>query len=181
MATAPPLLSIEEYLHTSYKPDVHFVDGEIEERNVGEHTHNIIQGFFYFTFTANEAAWKMEAIIEQRIRIGSNQVRVADIAVLPADAPFQEVLTVPPLLCVEIMSPEDRYYRSERVLEDYLALGVPNIWLIDPMHRSAFVYDASGLHPADPSKLCIENSSVCLDLTAPFAKLDRIAAAANRL
>ena len=29
MATAPPLLSIEEYLRTSYHPDADFVDGEI--------------------------------------------------------------------------------------------------------------------------------------------------------
>ena len=36
LATVTTLLSIDEYLHTSYKPDVDFVDGEIEERNLGE-------------------------------------------------------------------------------------------------------------------------------------------------
>lgn len=32
MATAPALLSIDEYLRTSYKPDVDYVDGDIEGR-----------------------------------------------------------------------------------------------------------------------------------------------------
>ncbi len=38
MATTSALLSIDHYLRTSYHPDVDFVDGEIEERNVGENS-----------------------------------------------------------------------------------------------------------------------------------------------
>jgi hypothetical protein len=56
MAIAPPLLSIEEYLHTSYRPDVHFVDGEIEERNVGEFTHGTLHSLLSFFFMQNEDA-----------------------------------------------------------------------------------------------------------------------------
>jgi Uma2 family endonuclease len=180
MATAPPLLSIDEYLHTSYKPDVHFVDGEIEERNVGEHTHNILQGYFYFIFTLNQAKWNTEAIIEQRIRLGSNDVRVCDIAVIDRAAPFEEVLTLPPILCIEILSPQDRLSRAEKVLADYFAMGVPTIWLVDPIRRSAFTYDASGLHPADPTNLRVHGTDILIDLTEPFDELDR-KAATNRL
>jgi Uma2 family endonuclease len=43
------------------------------------------------------------------------------------------------------MSPEDRLPRAKEVLADYFALGVPNIWIIDPIRRSAFTGDASGL------------------------------------
>ena len=42
-ATTPTLLSINEYLRTSYKPDVDFVDGELEERNLGEYEHARLQ------------------------------------------------------------------------------------------------------------------------------------------
>jgi hypothetical protein len=31
----PALLSLEEYLRTSYHPDCDFVDGHLEERNLG--------------------------------------------------------------------------------------------------------------------------------------------------
>lgn len=34
---------LEEYLRTDYEPDAEYVDGEIEERNVGEYDHNLVQ------------------------------------------------------------------------------------------------------------------------------------------
>ena len=33
---------MEEYLATSYRPDCDYVDGEIEERNLGEKEHSIL-------------------------------------------------------------------------------------------------------------------------------------------
>jgi Uma2 family endonuclease len=172
MATSPALLSIDDYLHSSYHPDADYVDGEIEERHTGEHTHNLIQGFIYFVFTSNLEAWRTEAIIEQRIRVASGRVRVCDVAVIDNAAPFEEVLTNPPLLCIEVLSPEDRIPRAKTVLADYLAMGVPNIWLIDPIRRSAFTFDADGLHDADPAKLTVPGTPVLLDLTSAFARLD---------
>jgi Uma2 family endonuclease len=173
MATTPALLSIDEYLRTNYKPDADFVNGELEERHVGEHTHNFIQGLLYYLFTANAEAWGTEAIVEQRIRIGSDQVRVCDVAVIGADDRFEEVLTVPPMICIEILSPEDRIPRAELVLADYLAMGVPNIWLIDPMRRIAYTFNATGLHRADAARLSVPGTPIRLDLTEFFAKLDK--------
>jgi Uma2 family endonuclease len=180
MATAPLLLPIEDYLHTSYKPDVHYVDGEIEERNVGEHSHNIIQGFFYAQFLLHPE-WKMEAIIEQRIRINSSRVRVCDVAVIGADDPFEEVMTVPPVACIEVLSPEDRIARAEKVLADYFAMGVPNIWLIDPLRRIVYVYNKTGLHPQDPANLYVEGTSIAIDVNQAFAELDKKLANRKRL
>ena len=40
MATAPALLSFDEYLHTSYKPYIDFLDGVLQERSMGEYEHN---------------------------------------------------------------------------------------------------------------------------------------------
>lgn len=34
------LISVEEYLATSYQPDCDYVDGCIEERNLGEFDHS---------------------------------------------------------------------------------------------------------------------------------------------
>ena len=39
MATAPALLSVDEYLQTNYSPDLDFVEGELKHRNVGEYDH----------------------------------------------------------------------------------------------------------------------------------------------
>jgi Uma2 family endonuclease len=113
MATAPPLLSIEEYLHTSYSPDVDFVDGEIEERHFGEYEHARIQALVASFFERNEESWEVEIVVEQRIRTGSSRIRICDVAVLRADAPHEEVTATPPLVCIEILSPEDRLSRAQ--------------------------------------------------------------------
>ena len=46
MATLPidePLVTVGEYLRTVYEPDCDYVDGRVEERNVGEFDHGLLQ------------------------------------------------------------------------------------------------------------------------------------------
>ncbi len=172
MATTPSLLSIDEYFRTSYHPDADYVDGEIEERNLGEFQHARLQAMLIMWFGQNEKAWAIQTVVEQRIRVSAARVRVADIAVLRSNAPREEVTTTPPLICIEVLSPEDRIPRAKLVLADYLAMGVPNIWLIDPIRRAAFTFDAAGLHEADPANLQVSNTPISLDLTEAFAALD---------
>lgn len=172
MATVPALLSIEQYLRTSYKPDVDFVDGEIEERNLGEFDHARLQYKLAAFFDTREKPWSIQGVIEQRIRVSPTRVRICDLAILRADAPREKVTETAPLICIEIMSPEDRLARAQVVLADYRAMGVPHIWLIDPLRRSAFTFDQSGLHHTDPAHLAVPNTPILLDLTEPFAALD---------
>ena len=42
--TTGSLISIREYLNTSYRPDCDYVDGVVEERNLGELDHGWVQG-----------------------------------------------------------------------------------------------------------------------------------------
>lgn len=172
MATAPALLSIEEYLRTSYKPDVDFVDGVIQERNLGEFEHARLQTLAAVFFATHEKDWKISTVVEQRIRVSEGGVRICDIAVLRADAPREKVTETPPLICIEVLSPEDRLSRVKPRLADYLRMGVENVWLVDPIYRSAWTFDASGLHEADPANLTVPNTPIRLDLTEAFAALD---------
>ena len=74
MAANPvTLLSIDEYLRTTYRPDCDFVDGEIEERNVGERDHNRIQLLVAAWFLSHEREWNIESIPEQRTRVSKNR------------------------------------------------------------------------------------------------------------
>jgi Uma2 family endonuclease len=172
MATAPPLLSIEEYLRTSYHPDADYIDGEIEERNLGEFEHATFQSAINGWFWPRRHEWAIRPVTEQRIRIGSSRVRICDIAVLRADAPRERVVVTPPLICIEILSPEDRLPRAKEVLADYFSMGVPNIWLIDPIRRIAYIFDAKGLREVAPIHLTVPNTSIHLDLTEAFAAID---------
>ncbi len=175
MATTPALLPIDVYLHTSYHPDVDFIDGEIEERNLGEFEHARLQTLLASLFVTHEKLWRIQTVVEQRIRVTPTRVRICDLAILHADAPREPVTETPPLLCIEILSPldsEDRLSRAQLVLADYLTMGVPNLWLIDPLRRSAHTFNHQGLHHADPTRLTIPNTPITLDLTEPFAALD---------
>ena len=172
MATAPILLSLEEYFRMSCKPDVDFVDGEIQERHVGEYDHARLQWLIALLFGRHEKEWHISGVVEQRIQVAPNRVRICDLALLRAEAPRERVTETPPLLCIEILSPEDRLSRAKEVLADYLSMGVQHIWLIDPIRRSVSTFDADGLHDADPAKMTIPRTAIQVDLTDAFAALD---------
>ncbi len=181
MATTPTLLTIDEYLRTSYHPDADYVDGEIEERNLGEYEHAKVQHFIDVLFGNHEDDWEIDTVVEQRIRVNSSRVRVCDVAILGADAPHEHVTATPPFICIEIMSPEDRIPRATRVLADYSLMGVPNIWLVDPIRRVAYIYNASGLQLAASLVLTVPGTPIRLDLNDIFLKLDRKIASRKRL
>jgi hypothetical protein len=44
MAAATTFVPVEEYLRSSFEPDAEYVDGQIEERAVGENDHSAWQG-----------------------------------------------------------------------------------------------------------------------------------------
>jgi Uma2 family endonuclease len=165
-------VSLDEYLRTRYRPDVDYVDGELEGRHVGEKEHSAVQAFFVKWFAAHEEEWKLEAYPEIRIKVSERQVRVADVAILRLDAPYENVLTTPPVVVIEILSPEDRVVRYEQRLADYRKMGVPHIWVIDPQHRGAFDCSAEAWQPVDILK--IASSPVAVPLEPLWKKLDAL-------
>jgi len=170
--TVPALLTLEEYLRTSYDPDCDFVDGVLEERNVGEYEHNNLQAALIAWFFNRGPQWNIRVLPEQRTRIGETTVRIPDVCIVPRNGPVERVRTTPPILCIEIMSPEDRRSRAIRVLDDYLAMGVPNLWLFDPIDRTVFLYDEMGLKLVETSRIAIPGQPIYLDLPELFATLD---------
>jgi Uma2 family endonuclease len=165
-------LSLDQYLRTSYRPDCDYVGGELEERNVGEKEHSAVQAFFVKWFAAHEEELGLEAYPEIRIKVAPQQVRVADVAVLRVDEPYEAVLTRPPLIVVEILSPEDRMNRYEHRLQDYRKLGVLHVWVIDPQHRGAFDCSSEGWRPVN--ELIVASPSVSVSLDALWKKLDSL-------
>ena len=106
-----------------------------------------------------------------RIRVSPTRMRVADIAILPLNAPFEGVLTRPPVAIIEVLSPEDRVSRYQP-LDDYRAMGVANVWVIDPMRRKAYDCSQGGWQPVD--KLLIADPPVEIPLDPLWKKLDEL-------
>jgi Uma2 family endonuclease len=88
------------------------------------------------------------------------------------DAPKEQVTLTPPLLCVEILSPEDRLPRAARVMEDYARMGVKNLWLLDPKDRVGYVYASDGVLKLTTDRLGIPGTEIYVDLAELFGALD---------
>ena len=53
-------------------------------------------------------------------------------------------------------------------LDDYLAMGVPNIWVIEPHTRRSYVYNADGFLEAKDGVLRATNSEIAVPLASIF-------------
>lgn len=165
------LTPIEVYSNTSYEPDCDFVDGELEERNVGGADHSRIQAMLSALFFASEEKWEVLVVTEQRVRVSSTRVRIPDVTVVRSGALDEDLLTRPPLICIEILSPEDRYSRTRERAMDYRGMGVENIWLIDPTTRTGQMASSTGW--IDTMLLTVTGTPIAVDLNDLFARLDR--------
>lgn len=134
------LVSVEEYLRQSYRPDCDFIDGVVEERNMGERDHSRLQAKLTYYFVGREKQWNIQALTEVRVCVKESRFRIPDLCVVRDTDPIEQVITTPPLLCVEILSPEDRMSRVLDRIKDYLDFGVPTVWVIDPQTRRAQVH-----------------------------------------
>ncbi len=134
MATSAQI-PVNEYLHTSYRPDREYVDGEVRERNVGKWEHARLQWLLAAWFGTHEAQWSCMGSTEQRVAVSSSRIRIPDLVVLQVGNP-PDVLVDPPLLVIEILSPDDTYTDTQQRATDYRNMGVKTIWIIDPKTRS---------------------------------------------
>ncbi|HXR98395.1 MAG TPA: Uma2 family endonuclease [Terriglobales bacterium] len=104
--------SVEEYLRSVYRPDREFVDGEIQERKLGEWEHAEVQSALVGWFRAHRIDWEIRVFPELRVQVAPTRFRVPDVCVLNQKAPREKILTRPPLVCIEILSPKDRLSRT---------------------------------------------------------------------
>lgn len=168
----PERLSQEQYRRVIFRPDAHFVDGRIIPRHLGDSVHGHTVSYVCCALQSTCNAIDLSTCISLRLQVCPSRIRVCDITILKAGTPYEAVPTIPPLLCVEILAPGQLPLEELDTLADYLRMGVQNLWLIDPLRRAAFTFDATGLHEADPTHLSIPNTPIHLDLTDAFAAID---------
>jgi Uma2 family endonuclease len=176
MATLPiseELWTVREYLSTSWSPDREFVDGRIEERNLGEKEHSLIQRYLTFLFMLKRAEWGVEVFPELRTQTEARNFRVPDVLVVRKGDSFERYITRPPLIAVEILSPEDTLRAMQGKAAEYRSFGIENIWIIDPEPRLAYRYTSAGLEEIHTGELTVPETPICVVLSELFAELDR--------
>ena len=87
------------------------------------------------------------AATELTVRIREGKYLVPDVGVQAREAIQDPCPTKPIFLCVEVLSPEDRFADVLAKCDEYLAWGVPMTWIVDPELRRAWQY--SGRAPQE--------------------------------
>jgi len=171
MASAT-LISVSEYLATSYRPDCDLVDGQLVERNLGECDHASLQGALILWFGNRQREWNIRVLPEQRVQVIASRFRVPDVCVISRDQPIEQIVTHPPLICIEVLSKDDTLHSLQDRVDDYLNFGVPNIWALDPVSRRAYVCTRAGFSEPQDGILRAHGTPMEVNLAELFAHLD---------
>jgi Uma2 family endonuclease len=149
MVTTPVThLSFEEYLTYDDGDGFHYelVDGRLELMNPPTIEHFLIAKFLEQFLDAEIKGLNLPWLTfrETGVRTGRNKSRLTDLCVVTQEQ-ARELLKVsavfesPPLVIVEVVSPDSikRDYRYKR--SEYAALGVPEYWIVDPLEAKMSV------------------------------------------
>ena len=177
MATQPigdRFVSVEEYLSTVYEHDCEYDDGVVVERNLGEFEHSFLQILLGTLFTVNMDVWGVFGLTEQRVQIKPRRFLVPDVCVLRVGSPLERILTHPPLIAIEFMSPEDTVRGASAKAVEYLEFGIEHVWVIDPSARVAYTGTPSGLQLVPAGEFAVPGTPILVRISELFEKLDRM-------
>ncbi|MDZ8055371.1 MAG: Uma2 family endonuclease [Aulosira sp. ZfuVER01] len=148
VSTPVTKLTFEEYLNYDDGSGFHYelVDGRLELMNPPTIEHFLIVAFLDTTFTAEIHRLSLPWLTfrESGTRTGKNKSRLTDLCMVTQEQARQllkasAVFETPPLLIVEVVSPDSikRDYRYKR--SEYAAVEVPEYWIVDPLERKISV------------------------------------------
>jgi Uma2 family endonuclease len=72
------------------------------------------------------------------MRVRPGVYLIPDVAVFYPDKPPLLPVT-PPLVAIEVFSPDDRFPAVREKLEEYRAWGVKHVWLVDPHAKRMYI------------------------------------------
>jgi Uma2 family endonuclease len=127
------------------------VAGQPEEKTTGGARHSGVEGRLIARLGSHVEAHQLGGVYgpDTTFQIGENQ-RIPDVAFVaatrfPVEGEPEGIWPTAPDLAVEIISPYDLYEKVISKLEEYLASGVRQVWLISPQHKTITIY-ASPTH-----------------------------------
>jgi Uma2 family endonuclease len=174
------LISVEEYLSTGYEPDCEYEDGVVVERNLGEFEHSFLQTLLATIFTNNMEAWGVFGLTEQRVQIAPTKFLIPDVCVLRFGAPTDDIVSHPPVIAIEIMSPEDTMRHARNKAAKYLQFGTEHVWVIDPNARVAYRGGLKGLERVSGGELSVPGTPILIHIAGLFEKLDKLRSSGSR-
>ena len=157
---------LADYLGHTTNPDCEYVEGRLVERSAGEISHGDAQGRTYaFVLLNGRGFW---AGVEIRVQVRPDRYRVPDVVVVRGGRPPGRIITSPPEVAVEVLSPEDRAADVQDKIDDYLQFGIPAVWLIDPERQRAWIHTKEGAREASDRVLRNPAGDLEVPLSAVF-------------
>jgi Uma2 family endonuclease len=164
MASTPTtLVSVDEYLARTEKPNAEYEDGVVYPKPMPIGPHSVIQKRSVNLLDRQGAI----ALPELTVRVSTSPMKflVPDVAVVREVPPTYGM--EPAVLCIEILSPEQRLGEMFAKCEQYHAWGVPYCWVIDPDKGSAWEYHKDG----EPTKVVSNGTLRAGDLSVSLTEL----------
>jgi len=167
MATTATVISVEEYLKTSFPDgDREYVDGSIVETNMGDIDHADLQTRIVQYFGVRYPDfWSGTAV---RTQVKARRFRVPDVVLVAGPKPEGRIIRTAPFLVIEIVSPDDRVDELEEKIDDYLAFGVAYVLVVNPRTRRSYVHTTEGVRELKDGVLRTENPLIELPLAEMF-------------
>jgi Uma2 family endonuclease len=160
--SATAIVSVEDYLRRTEKPYCEYVDGVLYPKPMPTLLHGLIE-FMLLTLLRKQG---VQAVSEVTVRLSATKFLIPDVIAAPVlqQHPYP---TDPVLLCVEILSPDDRVGTMLAKCEQYHAWGVPFCWVIDPEKQIGWHYHAGG----DPERVDRGSTLIAAQLSVPLEEL----------
>ncbi len=139
---------------------------------MGEFDHADLQTQISNLLRNKQQDWGVRVVVETRVRVSPTRVRIPDVCVLSAGLPRERIISHPPLLCVEVLSPRDTLKAMRRRVQDFFDMGVKDIWIFNPETRTAHVCGASAMTEHKTGTLRVAGTKIKLSVEEVFSTLD---------
>ena len=162
------LIPLSKYLGHSFRPDCDYVHGELQERNLGEQDHSDLQSQMMELLRSRKCKSYFRANSELRMQVKATRYRVPDVCVRLLSAPSEQIVRTPPLLCIEVLSPDDRASR----VREFLEMGAAEVWVVDAEARSVTVCTGVTMVEHTSGSVTVPQTPIVLELAEIFKALD---------
>jgi Uma2 family endonuclease len=168
----PPLVPVDEYLNSSYRPDMEYVDGVLVERGMPTIAHSLLQMILIQHFGRHQKALRFLSLPEVRTQIVERaRYHIPDVILCPLPLPPGKVVTAVPWAVVEVVSPDDRLPEQLERFRDYKRIGVRHVVLLDPEQLLAWRFEEGSLLQTRFTSLDLPSGSLPFDTEMLFGQL----------
>lgn len=140
-----PLLTMEEWAAMDEDEPGELVDGRLEEEEDAGALHEILVASLMQSLLnwLNDRGWALGSNAKYAVRPDRGRKPDVTVYLERRKLPRLGVVTVPPDIAVEVVSPTPRDERRDRIekMDDYAAFGIQFYWILDPLLQSLEIFE----------------------------------------